>query len=79
MRGSIVKFSQFMASGSGRVIRVIAGIVIFLLGAQMHSGAGYVIAVIGIVPMAAGIFDFCLIAPLVKMPFAGKAIRAFKK
>jgi hypothetical protein len=71
-----MKFSKFMASSTGRILRGIVGVILIALGFIMHSKIGYVIVIVGIVPLAAGIFDFCLFAPLLKMPFSGKAIRA---
>jgi sulfite exporter TauE/SafE len=76
--GFKMKFSQFMASNLGRLLRIVAGVVLIVIGFQMKSTGGYVLAIVGLVPLAAGVFDFCLLAPLLHMPFAGKAIRAYK-
>ena len=73
-----MKFSQFMASPAGRVLRIVAGIALIAWGLYMQSTAGYVIAVIGLVPLLAGVFDKCVFAPLFKQPFDGKAIRSGK-
>lgn len=73
-----MKLSQFLSSNLGRLIRIIVGVVLIVIGFQMKSAGGYVLAIIGLVPLAAGVFDFCLVAPLFHMPFAGKANRAFK-
>jgi len=74
-----MNFSKFMASGTGRLLRIIAGVVLIYLGIFiMKNTAGYIVGVIGIVPFLAGIFDFCVIAPLFGMPFMGKAIREYK-
>jgi hypothetical protein len=37
---------------------------------------GAVVAVVGAVPLAAGLFDFCLFAPLFGAPLSGAKIRA---
>lgn len=71
-----MKFSQFMASPTGRMLRILMGAVLIILGLSMHSIAGYLLTVIGSVVFLAGLFDWCLFAPLFKMPFHGKAIRA---
>ena len=71
-----MKFSKFMASMAGRTLRVLAGLALIIVGLVMKSTAGYIIAVIGVIPLAAGLFDFCLIAKLLKLPFQGKEIRA---
>lgn len=73
-----MRFSQFMASNMGRVLRIIAGIVLIAVGFAMKSTGGYVIAVIGALPLLAGIFDVCIFAPLFKMPFTGKKIRSYQ-
>lgn len=74
-----MKFSKFMSSNSGRILRVIAGAALIVIGIIMKSTGGYVIAVIGAAPLLAGLFDFCIFAPLFHMPFMGKAIRAYKQ
>ncbi len=73
-----MKFSQFMASNMGRIVRVIAGAVLIGIGISMKSAGGYAIAVIGALPLLAGIFDVCIFAPLFRMPFTGKKIRSYK-
>ncbi len=68
---------NFLASGTGRWVRIIAGIILIALGLLVvKETVGIIIAVIGVVPLAAGIFDFCVFAPLFGAPFSGKAIRS---
>ena len=68
---------DFLASGAGRIARIVAGIVLIVVGLAVVGGtAGIVIAVIGVVPLAAGLFDFCVFAPLFGLPFAGPDIRS---
>ena len=70
---------KFLASPAGRIVRVLAGIALVLWGILGLSGtAGIVVAVIGAVPLLAGIFDFCVFAPLFGAPFSGPKIRAEK-
>jgi hypothetical protein len=68
-------FVNFMSSTAGRVARIVAGIVLIIIGA-LTGGAGWIIAIIGLVPLLAGAFDVCLFAPLLKQPMSGKDIRA---
>jgi hypothetical protein len=69
-------FVTFMASTAGRVARIVAGLALIAVGLMMMGGtAGIVVAVIGLVPLAAGLFDFCLFAPLFGSPFNGAEIR----
>jgi len=72
-------FVSFMASPSGRITRVVAGIILILWGLMGLTGVtGIVVAVIGVVPLAAGVFDFCVFAPLFGAPLSGSRIRAGK-
>ncbi len=69
-------FACFMASAAGRWLRIIAGAALIFGGWSMHSGTGVIVMVAGLVPIAAGVFDFCLIAPILHAPFWGRQIRA---
>jgi hypothetical protein len=40
--------------------------------------AGTIIVLIGLVPLVAGLFDFCVFAPLFGCPMSGPKIRAGK-
>lgn len=76
-------FVTFMASTAGRLVRIVAGIVLILVGLFALGGtggntAGIVVAVIGLVPLLAGLFDVCLFAPLFGYPLSGSKIRAGK-
>ena len=72
-------FISFLASTSGRIIRVVAGIVLIAWGLWGLGGtAGIIIALVGAVPFLAGLFDFCVFAPLFHNPLSGKQIRAGK-
>ena len=70
-------FVKFMASTTGRIVRVIAGLALILWGVLGLGGTtGIILAVIGAVPFLAGLFDFCVFAPLFGNPLSGKKIRA---
>ena len=72
-------FIKFMASTAGRVTRVVAGLVLVLWGLLGIGGtAGIVVAIIGLVPLLAGLFDFCVFAPLFGAPLSGPQIRSAK-
>lgn len=67
---------KFLASTAGRIIRVLAGIALVAWGLLGLTGtAGIIVAVIGLVPLLAGIFDVCVFAPLFRNPFKGADIR----
>jgi Protein of unknown function (DUF2892) len=73
-------FVKFMASPAGRITRIVAGIVLVAVGLLvMHGGVGgIIVAVVGLVPLVAGLFDFCVFAPLFGAPMTGSKIRAGK-
>jgi hypothetical protein len=78
-RENMNPFIKFMASPAGRIIRIIAGIVLIALGLLVvHGVGGIILAVVGLVPLVAGLFDFCVFAPLFGAPLGGKQIRAGK-
>ncbi len=69
-------FFKFTASRNGRIARIIAGVVLVILGAVVLEGtAGWIVAIIGLVPLSAGLFDWCFFAPLFGKPFLGPGLR----
>ncbi len=72
-------FVKFMASPAGRITRIVAGIVLIVLGLLViHGVGGIFVAFVGLVPLLAGLFDFCVFAPLFGAPMSGPKIRAAK-
>ena len=70
-------FFGFLAATTGRIVRGIAGIALIALGLAVVGGTtGTVIAIIGVVPLAAGLFDFCVFSTLFGYGFSGKQVRA---
>ena len=65
----------FMASTAGRITRIIAGVVLIVAGILV-GGGWWALAVVGLVPLAAGILDVCVFAPLFRRPFNGARLRA---
>lgn len=65
---------QFMQSVGGRVTRVILGIILLALGILvMHGGVwGIIVALIGLVPLVAGLLGVCLFAPLFGYTLTGQ-------
>lgn len=63
--------ATFMAGWPGRIARITAGVVLIWLGLGVVDGPwSLVLTLIGIAPIAAGLFNFCLIAPLLRAPFS---------
>ena len=69
-------FVKFMASKTGRITRIVAGIALIVWGLFGLTGTiGIIVAVIGLVPLLAGLVDVCVFAPLLNNPFKGSEIR----
>ena len=60
---------EWMSNPAGRILRVVAGVILIGAGLYFQGVWGYVVAVVGVVPVLAGVFNFCLIAPIVGAPF----------
>jgi hypothetical protein len=68
---------EFLAGPAGRIARIVAGIVLIVLGFWLLQGVWrWVLVIVGLAPLAAGLFDFCLFAPLFGLPFMGEPLRA---
>ncbi len=66
----------FLASPAGRITRIAAGVALVAWGVFGLAGAaGLIVAAIGLVPLIAGVFDFCVFAPLFGAPLSGQKIR----
>jgi hypothetical protein len=59
---------DFMKSNLGRVARAVVGLALIATGLTMGSG-WLALSLVGLVPLAAGVFDFCLLAPVFHQPF----------
>ena len=68
-----MSFARFMANPAGRGIRVAAGLALMIAGLVIGSAGGFVLAVVGLVPLLAGALNVCLVAPILKAPFSGRA------
>ena len=73
-------FISFMASRNGRIVRIVVGLALVVWGffGIDNVTTGTIVLIIGLVPLAAGIFDFCVFAPLFGAPLSGPKIRAGK-
>ena len=70
---------SFLASPAGRITRIVAGIALVAWGLLGLTGTtGIIVTVVGLVPLVAGLFDFCVFAPLFGAPLSGAKIRAGK-
>ncbi len=66
------QFMEFMAAPQGRGLRIGAGLALIAWGLTQGKPAA---AAVGTVPLLAGVFDVCLLAPLLNFPFQGEKLR----
>jgi hypothetical protein len=65
-------FASFINSSAGRLVRILAGLALIGWGyTQRDSTAGIVLMVLGLVPLAAGVFNLCVISALLGGPIRG--------
>ena len=68
---------KLLVSPAGRIVRIVAGVALIAAGILWIGGAvGIVIAIVGAVPLLAGVFDVCVFAPLFGFSFNGPKTRA---
>jgi hypothetical protein len=62
-------FAKFINTTAGRIVRIIAGLVLIVLGilGGMNVG-GIILIVLGLVPLTAGTLNLCIISGLLGGP-----------
>ena len=70
---------RFLASLAGRATRIIAGLVLNLAGFWwwITGIAGWIVALIGLAPLVAGLVDWSVFVPLFGIPFLGSHLRRY--
>jgi hypothetical protein len=75
-RGEKMGFARFMSSLAGRLLRIVAGLAVIIVGLVLvHGTVGIILAIVGLVVLSAGLFNFCIFAPLFGGPFWAKDIK----
>lgn len=57
-------FVSFISSPAGRWLRVIVGLAMIAWGTREATVVGYIVAAIGLIPLAAGAFDVCVLGKI---------------
>ena len=71
-----MNFIKFMTSGTGRAARIVLGLVIMSVGLFVVQGMiGTVMAIVALVPISGGVFDFCLAGLAMGYPLNGAEAR----
>jgi hypothetical protein len=66
---------EFMASRTGRWVRILAGAGMVFGGLVSGTSRGAAVALVGLGPLVAGALDLCLLGPLFGHPIRGADIR----
>ena len=69
-------FVTFMTGNTGRMLRIVAGIVLMTVGVLVIKDTlGTVLSVVALIPIAGGLLDFCVVGAVLGYPFRGAAAR----
>lgn len=74
-----MKLIDTIGSQPGRVLRIVAGVGIITTGPRRGGPGGRVLAAAGVVPLAAGVADVCVLGPLVHGPLQGESFRQHRR
>lgn len=72
-----MKFAAAMSSPAGRTVRILGGLVVFILGIaafQIAAVLSFLVMLVGILVLAAGVSNTCYFAPLFGGPLEGNSI-----
>ena len=75
----MVNLLDMIGSQAGRAVRVGIGMGLVVTGLRRHDTRGRSLAAAGLVPLAAGAADVCVLGPLVGGPLSGEAFRRYRK
>jgi hypothetical protein len=67
-----MRMVRFMNGSAGRSVRVLAGVALIIAGLTTGGAGGLILAVVGVVPLAAGAAGICLAAPLLRAPLRAR-------
>ena len=68
-------FAHFINSSGGRVVRIIAGIVSIVWGyIELMDILGFILIMIGLIPLVAGLFNLCLVSAILGGPISGPEV-----
>lgn len=68
-------FAQFINTRNGRIVRVLAGLVLIAWGYTLRADTmGVILMVGGLVPFTAGAFNLCFISAMLGGPIRGDRI-----
>ncbi|MGB7962041.1 MAG: DUF2892 domain-containing protein [Propionicimonas sp.] len=70
---------DFLASSTGRWVRGAVGAILLVFAFIVGGMWGWILGVLGVVFVAVGVLDICLLAPLLGKPLRGPEFRALSR
>ena len=67
----MIKIITYLSSTDGRNVKFISGAIIAAAGLFVSP----LLVTIGLIPVFAAVFDLCIFAPFLKLPFEGDKLR----
>lgn len=67
-------FAKVVNTTAGRWVRIVAGILLVAWGISVDGTAGTIILIVGLVPLVAGLFNWCLVSALLGGPIDGSKV-----
>lgn len=64
---------MFLSSRTGRLLRIVLGLAFVIVG-LLIGGGWFALAVVGLLPLFAGLADVCVLSPLVGQPFRHREV-----
>lgn len=62
-------FAKFINTTAGRIVRIVAGLALIIWGISTGMNTtGIILIIVGLVPLIAGTFNFCIISGLLGGP-----------
>lgn len=69
-------FIKFMTSTSGKATRIVIGLLLIAWGMYFATNTpNWILIIIGIIPLSAGTFNFCIVAPFFGYSLNGSEAR----
>ena len=66
------RFAAWMAGPLGRIIRIVIGVALVIVGVSTGGAVGTIVALVGLVPVGLGMSNRCIISKAIGAPFKGE-------
>lgn len=67
-----IRFAAWMAGPAGRIVRIVAGAALVVVGVAIGGVGGTIVGLIGLVPVGLGMSNRCIISKAIGAPWKGE-------